>query len=568
MVSAAIVMSHSCEKGRPVLPEPVEDPMAIEFPPGLPPVLLGYPGDRRELPFIVKASPGNSLSVEVSTDGALSVSCAFDPSMQSGVLTLGYPEEQDARGRATLSLRDRTRSLTASLETKTYRLEIVADPVLLGPGTGSRAPLVCSVETDLPECSLVFAPAPEAFFAVDGEELVAMEDNLTGGQRDSYVVVSEAGGMMGSLEVRVSQRAFPPSPGEDSVAFRDAAFSAAMVSIADANGDGEVSLDEALAVREIIVPGKGIADLTGIEAFRNVWKLDARDNAIREASVLKELPGLYWLDLRGNSDLKTFDVTGCSLYFEHCAFDLAEGLVYYTTRNQVGVTNASDPECLHSRHEEDSRRTFDWSGQDELVLMRHHTKGDGYPAVFTGVCYIDVDMQDGSFERVMRRAAELMLESYPGMNVYGDYLDIYCVKHKSPSRNEYYLRDAECRFDNPACVETYQRFLSDETSLLKSIYRSLYGNTPVEMGMLSFLVECAPSGHPGRFAATLNFTGYYDDEDPFRYGPVVSLYLHRGMDDADESVYGGLSSQTLEQLFRNTPSGEDYDAFLRIISGN
>ena len=568
MVSAAIVMFHSCDRDRPVLPDPVEDPLAIEFPPGMPPVLLGFPGDRREIPFTVKASPGTPLSVEVSAEGALSVSCAFDPSMQSGVLTLGFPEELDARGMATLSLRDGIRSLTASLETKTYRLEIAADPVLLGPGAGSRAPLVCSVETDLPECRLVLAPAPDAFFAVDGEELVAMEDNSTGRQRDSYVVVSEAGGMMGSLEVRVSQRAFPPSPGEDSVAFRDAVFSAAMVSIADTNGDGEVSLDEALAVREIIVSGKGIADLTGIEAFRNVWKLDVRDNAIEDATILRELPSLYWLDLRGNRNLRTFDVTGCSLYFEHCAFDPAEGLVYYTTRNQVGVTNASDPECLHSRHEEDSRRTSDWSSQDELVLMRRHTKGDGYPAVFTGVSYIDVDMQDGSFERLMRRAMQLMLENYSGMDVYGDYLDIYCVKHKSPSRNEYYLRDAECRFDNPACVETYQRFLSGEVGLLKSTYHSFYGNAPVEMGMLSFLVECAPSGHPGRFAATLNFTGYYDDEDPFRYGPMVSLYLHRGMDEGDESVYGGLSSQTLEQLFRNTPSGGDYEAFLRIISGN
>lgn len=196
MVSAAIVMSHSCEKGRPVLPEPVEDPLAIEFPPGMPPVLLGYPGDRRELPFNVKASPGNSLSVEVSADGALSVSCTFDPSMQSGVLTLGYPEERDARGMATLSLRDGIRSLTASLETKTYRLEIAADPVLLGPDAGSRAPLVYSVETDLTESRLLFTPAPDAFFAVDGEELVAMEDNPTGGQRDSYVLVSRRALMM------------------------------------------------------------------------------------------------------------------------------------------------------------------------------------------------------------------------------------------------------------------------------------------------------------------------------------------------------------------------------------
>ena len=48
---------------------------------------------------------------------------------------------------------------------------------------------------------------------------------------------------------------------------------------------------------------------------------------------------------------------------------------------------------------------------------------------------------------------------------------------------------------------------------------------------------------------------------------MVTCCLHRGMDDTDEAVYGGLSSQLPEELFLNVPSGEDYDAFLRIIAG-
>lgn len=531
--------------------------------------VLDYLGASRAIPFSVTKSGRGTLSVSTATEGSLVATCEWNPEGKSGTLILTLPPVQDASGRVTLSLTDGTHSASVTLETKTYRFRVEAEPVVLGSIGGSKAPLEYRLDTDIRDCKLTFTPEADAFFSLEDSYLIALEDNPLHEMRQSRLVISESGGKMDPFFVEVRQKAAPVSPGERPVVFRDEAFEKAMVEAADRNGDGEVSFNEALEVREIGISGKGVSDLTGLEAFRNVWKVDARDNAIGDATVLGNLPLLHWLDLKGNRTLWTFDVTGCTLYFEHCEFEVTEDLVYYTLRNQIGVTNYSDPGCAHSRHVEDTRETVDWTSQDEIVLMQSHVKGRGYPVVFTGVSYLDADMKDGSFERLMRRAMQLMLENYPYMDEYGDYLDFYCVKHKTRSRNEYYIPDAECRLDNPACVATYGRFLADETTLLKSVYRTFYGgDAPVEMGMLALLIESTPSSHPARFAATLNFTGWYDDEDPFRYGPVVTYCLHRGMDDTDESVYGGLSSQLPEELFRSVPSGEDYEAFLRLLAGN
>ena len=91
-----------------------------------------------------------------------------------------------------------------------------------------------------------------------------------------------------------------------------------------------------------------------------------KEEIVLHATVLKELHQLYWLDLKGNKNLKTFDVTGCTQYFEHCEFEVTKDLVYYTFRQQVGVTNYSDPGCQHSKHIIDNRQTTDWSNQDEI----------------------------------------------------------------------------------------------------------------------------------------------------------------------------------------------------------
>ncbi|MEI8201381.1 MAG: glycine-rich domain-containing protein [Bacteroidota bacterium] len=68
----------------------------------------------------------------------------------------------------------------------------------------------------------------------------------------------------------------------------DANFKAALLAIPglDANSDGEIQCSEAATFTgQLIVSGKGISDLMGIEAFTQIWYLDCRSNALTSLDV-------------------------------------------------------------------------------------------------------------------------------------------------------------------------------------------------------------------------------------------------------------------------------------------
>ena len=80
--------------------------------------------------------------------------------------------------------------------------------------------------------------------------------------------------------------------------------------MADKDGDDDISSEEAEAVEIINIKAKGVKDLTGLDWFKNTWKLDAGDNDIEDAMIVSELHYLHWLNLKGNKNLKCFDVRG------------------------------------------------------------------------------------------------------------------------------------------------------------------------------------------------------------------------------------------------------------------
>ena len=61
----------------------------------------------------------------------------------------------------------------------------------------------------------------------------------------------------------------------------------------DTDGDGKVSLLEAEVITDLMVPGKNISDLTGIEKFVNLDSLPCRFNQLTS------------LDVSNNADLTT-----------------------------------------------------------------------------------------------------------------------------------------------------------------------------------------------------------------------------------------------------------------------
>ena len=347
-----------------------------------------------------------------------------------------------------------------------YYVKISVRDITLGGEAGSSAEIDYTVETNIPDFVPAFF-ADAAWLNVTDGKVTATEENASGTVREASVTVSDPLGRCEPAVAKVSQETLPLPPviRTDVIQFAEWPFKNACLGVADADGDGEVSFDEALVPTELVAQGKGIHDLTGLEYFKNLRHLDLNGNDIVNADMLKELPMLYWLDLRGNPRLEHFDVTGCSVYFERCLFDITPDLHYTCWRGQIGVTMDSDQACTRSLHVRRNDVTTDWSRQDNLVPVQMHTKGDGGVAVvLTGLGFVQRDIEDGSFHRMMRDAMDLLFLA-PSMAKYKEYMDIYYMEHMFESQYQY--------------VVHYDDLFEKETQNIKNKY-----NTEERLGVV------------------------------------------------------------------------------------
>lgn len=369
----------------------------------------------------------------------------------------------------------------AAVTQPSYFFHVSCKGVVLEGEEGSEAQLDLHVSTDVPDYALVFTQEGD-FFSLSGGVVTALQENRTGETLNGCLWVTEAGGGFEPIRIRISQESLAPLPPEKCVEFDDINLKNVMVALADTNGDGEVSYSEAEAVEEIVAVGKGIKKLAGLECFQNVWKLDLRDNDIKDATILKELHLLYWLDLKGNQNLQTFDVSGCTQDFEHCEFEVTENLSYYLYRQQCGVSETSDPLCQHSHHIIDTRSTTDWSMNNRLHQVQRHSKvhpdanGKIPSIIFSGMGYLDVDMKDGSFRRQMLEGVRCLWK-YSKLAEYKDYFDVYYMEHVLETRNLYYMQiDEWCALGEAWRTHPLKvAYWNEVTSMQKTGYEALYG---------------------------------------------------------------------------------------------
>lgn len=384
---------------------------------------LVFPVSEASLSFTVEAQHADKMQASVTSVSGAKADVSFDCAASSGVVTF-TPEAEN--GSVVLTFTDGTTTKSCTVTFSTYYLKVNDAPTAFGEGEPFEATF--TVDTNLPNENVTVTASDWISAILDGNTVkVELGANDTYDKRNGIITVSEQEGKLASVTVTVTQGWTIPTK-DGCVVFRDGAFLKAMVAAADADGDGYVSFAEAESVKEIDITSKGIKDITGLDAFKNVWKFDARDNDIVDADILKELHFLYWLDLRGNKNLRTFDLTGCSMHFDHCEFELTDELQYKVVRRQVGAATyckdinegtfasvGSDPKCEHAVFIDDPEVTKDWSVQNTVHLLRSHTAGYGKTkVVFTGLGYTDRDIKDGTFGRIMTKAAELFQEEFAG----------------------------------------------------------------------------------------------------------------------------------------------------------
>ncbi len=393
------------------------------------------------IPFKILATNGEKLSMsKASLDGC---KIKLESINETDARLIIQPD--NAKGSAKITFTNGLASARCNIAFDTYKIHVRDIPSSFGDG--EEFEFEGKIQTQLSIDDLAVESEPWIKTEIitkkdsEGKEILSLRvilaRNETHKDRNGKVSVKHKGSLMEPFEFTLTQP-YAFYNREGMVPFTDRAFKETMLETADINGDFDISPEEALAVKELNISGKGIKDLTGLGYFKNVWKFDGQDNDIVDGTIIKELPLLYWLDLKGNKNLKTFDVTGCTFFFEHCEFEVTDDLVYYTTRQQVFVTNASDPMCEHSKHVRDDRQSTDWSRQDEIITVKKHTKGSGYPIIFSSFSLIDVDINDGSYERFMMDKINFMLQNKGDKEFFdkwGDYLDIYIVLHIEPNRN-------------------------------------------------------------------------------------------------------------------------------------
>ena len=403
--------------------------------------VFSYKGHPSEYAFTVDGAAGrNDVNVS-ATAGAGVTDLVLATASDGGSATVGFTLAADA-GSFTVRVEAPGVTLVRTVDVTAYFARIAGfgdGDVLEDDGQGREVTL--ALETNIPDAGVLELASGASWITSrheDGGFVATVGANPTGMERSAELVLSHREGLLADVRIPVRQDWAITTPEGDFVRFTDKAFKAVCLGAADSDGDGQVSFAEAESVTGLYLRGRGITDLTGLEMFRNLEYFEAQDNDIRNADVLKELHALHWLDLKGNPDLESFDITGCTVFFERCWFDATDKLRWKYYLRQTNVSYDCDMYSTHADVIYDERVSADLSFQDELVTLQKHTKGDGRKAIcLSGIGYLDVDHKDGSFERILRYALDVYLECWPTIAARIDEFDIYMMRHVTRTREEY-----------------------------------------------------------------------------------------------------------------------------------
>ncbi len=321
----------------------------------------------------------------------------------------------------TVEVSDQEVKEKSQVESETYYLSIEGSPPDLIKGEGRQ--MEFSLETNLP-CEDVLLSASEWMaVSLEGSTLsLSIGQNDSGKQREGYISVGDCKCRIQEVIIDILQDYLPrnedpPQRIEGMVWFEDRALKAAVLEKYDSDGDGELSLEEALRVRDLDVSGRGITSLVGLEEMHNLERLDfsRNDVLVADFSAYPNFIHLREADGSFNPNLERVDLGpyGDPRY-AHC--------VTLTWKcDRTIYTDATFQEY----HSED----FSW---DELRILEEHTRGKGAYIVFEFDGYVDKDWQCGIPERLAGTLTDELF-SLPPLDVFRDCFDVYLSEKVSPS---------------------------------------------------------------------------------------------------------------------------------------
>ena len=450
-----------------------------------------FRGEQIRIPFKVKSSKEVTVSLDRTEN--LDAKLSYDPASHSGEAVLTLPFGKD-NGSTFISIRNGVpvegKNIYVYVTPKGRSISLPDFDGAIPPEGGD---VEVRIETNLPS-ERIDIRYPEWMSAEikDGKVILSTGKNLSFERNSGILVISDKMGEASECRIVITQEWIGhDKTGEGYVTFPDKAMLGGLIETWDKDGDRALSTEEAEAVTEIILPGRGIRDITGIGQLKRLEKIDLRDNMIEDATELRELYYLHWLDLKGNMSLRTFDVTGCCVYFDHCDYELTEDLLYHTNSSQIGVSGSGSPDNFklfdvygpnytpgaptHSHHVVDDYPTTDWSEHDRMIKIRDRKRQpvvNGVPKeiafVIIGYGFIDRDIKDGSYERMAREIDRIVYENYGEA---WDVVDVYYLTHLYPSRMHYDTPDTE----GMEFLKKVEAQAKDLYNTEVMVYNTLYG---------------------------------------------------------------------------------------------
>ena len=503
-----------------------------------------YMGDSFEIPFEITKGDRDCFNTNIDFMGG-SINIAYNG--KKGTITV---KTSASSGKGSVIFQNKANAIKVDISYQVFYLNIMDNSITLS-GEGEERQVRLNTNLPVEKIKITsdtdWLETSEPFVNDNGDTCITVRSarNETNTFREGTATIRDTESRLTPAKFTARQD-FVMVQRNDVVSFIDRTFMEYMISIADKDGDRFISFDEALGVKEIDIEGKGVKDLTGLEYFKNVKKFNGKDNQIEDATVLKELSHLYWVDLKGNKNLKTFDLTGCSVYFEHRDFEVTEDLQYYMFRQQIQkYDDFTDQLYTHGKHIVDPRESTDYSRQGELTLIKGHTAGNGYPLVYVVWGAIDVDVQDGTYERLVRDAMELQFELDEEIRPYKEYFDVYMLIHIRPNRNEYRLGHETTSQETREAMEwvrqrqaaiyddTYDRLVPDSKDICE-MYMQFLGLNTASRSLNTYATtiyswDLSMPGSDKGIYSVFNINGKTGDETKESYYPGIKTSLHETM---------------------------------------
>ncbi len=404
--------------------------------------LYAYAGESAKYTFKVTGQSAASAKISGGTCVNATIK-AVEYNAQSGLGSVTVELDRNA-----LEAKNAKINLVVSVGSKSTKYDYsitpyyihVKESVTLPGEAGKEIITTLILGTNIPDFVPVISVNADWVSYVDGK-LRTLQDNRTGKDREAAILVNDSGNHFGGLSIKVLQPTLGPTPVPGCVVFAEWPMKNACVAVADTDGDGEVSFEEAMNTKKLDISNKGIVDVKGLEEFRRLEELNCSGNKI--SKLIMDDPAsfafLRTINARNNNNNLTINYSGCwignkltLLHDDNVSFEYDQKEYTSTNRNLAGVE-----------------------------LLQRHTQGRGIIIRFYSNEFYDIDFESGAVASIINKKIEDIFSIEPFKSL-KDYFDILFIKT---------VKDINTSLEACNASPEYQEYFDDNTFYNTRKYR-------------------------------------------------------------------------------------------------